>query len=170
MIRKKPDAPGRVRRRHPHKGATPQRRKGRLPPEAPWEATVARPSPYLRGKRPNAVCFLSGGSTGQKPKGATPPTVSIQETQSGDVKKFFRNFLTSPVAVTKTAGKRNYAWISATTPEPTVRPPSRIAKRSPFSQAIGAISSTIMLTLSPGRHISTPSGRLIEPVTSVVLK
>lgn len=63
-----------------------------------------------------------------------------------------------------------YARISATTPEPTVLPPSRIAKRSPFSQAIGEMSSTVISTLSPGRHISTPSGSSITPVTSVVLK
>ena len=64
----------------------------------------------------------------------------------------------------------NYARISATTPEPTVLPPSRIAKRRPFSIAIAEMSSTVISTLSPGRHISTPSGRLITPVTSVVLK
>ena len=64
----------------------------------------------------------------------------------------------------------NYSMISETTPEPTVLPPSRIAKRRPFSQAMGLMSSTVMLTLSPGRHISTPSGSSITPVTSVVLK
>ncbi len=36
--------------------------------------------------------------------------------------------------------------------------------------AIGAMSSTLMVVLSPGMHISVPSGREIEPVTSVVLK
>ena len=65
---------------------------------------------------------------------------------------------------------RNYSSISMTTPEPTVRPPSRIAKRRPFSIAIGVISSTFMSMLSPGMHISTPSGREMMPVTSVVLK
>ncbi len=64
----------------------------------------------------------------------------------------------------------NYSRIEATTPDPTVLPPSRIAKRSPSSQAIGVISSTVISTLSPGRHISTPSGSSITPVTSVVLK
>ena len=64
----------------------------------------------------------------------------------------------------------NYSMIVATTPEPTVLPPSRIAKLSPFSIAIGVISSTVISTLSPGRHISTPSGSWIVPVTSVVLK
>ena len=64
----------------------------------------------------------------------------------------------------------NYSMISATMPEPTVLPPSRIANVKLFSIAIGLISSTVMSTLSPGRHISTPSGSLITPVTSVVLK
>ena len=64
----------------------------------------------------------------------------------------------------------NYSATSVTTPEPTVRPPSRIAKRRPFSIAMGVISSTFMTTLSPGMHISTPSGRVMMPVTSVVRK
>ena len=65
---------------------------------------------------------------------------------------------------------KNYSMILATAPEPTVRPPSRIAKRRPCSQAMGVMSSTVISTLSPGRHISTPSGRAMVPVTSVVLK
>ena len=64
----------------------------------------------------------------------------------------------------------SYSWIFATTPAPTVRPPSRIAKRSPSSIAIGAISSTTIFTLSPGITISTPSGSSQAPVTSVVRK
>ena len=63
-----------------------------------------------------------------------------------------------------------YSMIVATRPDPTVRPPSRIAKRSPCSIATGWISSIVISTLSPGMHISVPSGRLQTPVTSVVLK
>ena len=63
-----------------------------------------------------------------------------------------------------------YSMIVATRPDPTVRPPSRIAKRSPCSIATGWISSIVISTLSPGMHISVPSGRLITPVTSVVRK
>ena len=59
---------------------------------------------------------------------------------------------------------------SVTTPEPTVRPPSRIAKRRPWSIAIGWISSMDIWMLSPGMTISVPSGRLATPVTSVVRK
>ena len=54
--------------------------------------------------------------------------------------------------------KRNYFAILATTPAPTVRPPSRIAKRWPSSMAIGVMSLTLISMLSPGMHISVPSG------------
>src|SRR5690606_3329673 len=63
-----------------------------------------------------------------------------------------------------------YFVILLTTPEPTVRPPSRMAKRRPSSIAIGAISLTPIVTLSPGMTISVPSGRITSPVTSVVRK
>jgi hypothetical protein len=64
----------------------------------------------------------------------------------------------------------SYWMTSVTTPEPTVRPPSRIAKRRPWSMAIGWISSISIWTLSPGMTISVPSGRFATPVTSVVRK
>jgi hypothetical protein len=70
----------------------------------------------------------------------------------------------------RSAARAGYASTSATTPEPTVRPPSRIANRSPFSIAIGEINSPRTVTLSPGITISTPSGRCAIPVTSVVRK
>ena len=63
-----------------------------------------------------------------------------------------------------------YSMTEATRPDPTVRPPSRIAKVRPCSIATGWISSMVISTLSPGMHISTPSGRVITPVTSVVRK
>ena len=63
-----------------------------------------------------------------------------------------------------------YSIIVATRPDPTVRPPSRIANVRPCSIAIGWISSIVISMLSPGIHISVPSGRLQTPVTSVVLK
>src|SRR4051812_10006897 len=61
-----------------------------------------------------------------------------------------------------------YSMISLTVPEPTVRPPSRIAKRAPASSATGDISSPVISVLSPGITISTPSGSFSVPVTSVV--
>jgi hypothetical protein len=60
--------------------------------------------------------------------------------------------------------------ISETTPASTVRPPSRIAKRSSFSIATGWINSIVIVTLSPGITISTPPGSVHTPVTSVVRK
>lgn len=64
----------------------------------------------------------------------------------------------------------DYSMILITEPEPTVLPPSRIENFWPCSIAIGAMSSMFISTLSPGIHISTPSGRVITPVTSVVVK
>jgi len=55
-----------------------------------------------------------------------------------------------------------------TTPAPTVRPPSRMAKRIFSSSATGAMRLTCMVILSPGITILTSSGRLTVPVTSVV--
>ena len=63
-----------------------------------------------------------------------------------------------------------YFTILATTPEPTVRPPSRMVKRRPWSMAIGVISSMSSSALSPGMIISTPSFSFTIPVTSVVRK
>ena len=63
-----------------------------------------------------------------------------------------------------------YFVIFVTRPAPTVRPPSRIAKRKPSSIAIGEINSTDISVLSPGITISVPSGKDTDPVTSVVRK
>src|SRR5436190_7790773 len=71
---------------------------------------------------------------------------------------------------TRSERRLYYFVILLTTPEPTVRPPSRMAKRRPSSIAIGAISLTPIVTLSPGMTISVPSGRITSPVTSVVRK
>ena len=63
-----------------------------------------------------------------------------------------------------------YSMIVATRPDPTVRPPSRIANVRPWLIAIGWMSSIVISTLSPGIHISIPAGSSQTPVTSVVLK
>src|SRR3954462_12435944 len=49
-----------------------------------------------------------------------------------------------------------YSMISEIVPAPTVRPPSRIANRAPFSNAIAACSVASIPVLSPGITISTP--------------
>ena len=64
----------------------------------------------------------------------------------------------------------DYSRILETTPAPTVRPPSRMAKRRPSSIATGLIRVTTIFTLSPGITISTPSGSSQAPVMSVVRK
>ena len=63
-----------------------------------------------------------------------------------------------------------YSIISVTTPDPTVLPPSLMANLSPSSMAISVIRSISIVMLSPGMHISVPSGSFRSPVTSVVLK
>ena len=68
------------------------------------------------------------------------------------------------------ARRADHSMILLTTPAPTVRPPSRMAKRSFSSMAIGVISSTSSSALSPGMIISTPSFSFTIPVTSVVRK
>jgi len=56
--------------------------------------------------------------------------------------------------------KKSYLLILVTVPAPTVRPPSRIAKRCPSSRAIGWIRSTVISVVSPGITISVPLGGL----------
>jgi len=63
-----------------------------------------------------------------------------------------------------------YSMMSVTVPAPTVRPPSLIANRSPFSIATSVINSISKFTLSPGITISTPCASFTDPVTSVVRK
>lgn len=65
-------------------------------------------------------------------------------------------------------GHDDYSITLVTTPDPTVLPPSRMANRSPFSRTMGEMSFRVISMLSPGITISTPSGNLISPVTSVV--
>src|SRR6266480_3833354 len=81
-----------------------------------------------------------------------------------------RGVLDAPLSRGMTAMLRCYSMMAATTPAPTVRPPSRIAKRSFSSIAIGTIRCTSIAMLSPGITISVPSGRCTTPVTSVVRK
>src|SRR5215471_3945072 len=75
--------------------------------------------------------------------------------------------LVQPMVSTQYIG---YSRISVIVPAPTVRPPSLMANRSPFSIAIGVISWISSDTVSPGTTISTPCGNFAVPVTSVVRK
>src|SRR4029453_13444771 len=53
--------------------------------------------------------------------------------------------------------------ISATTPAPTVRPPSRIANRSSFSIATGWVNSIAIVPFSPRPPLSTPPATVHPP-------
>ena len=68
-----------------------------------------------------------------------------------------------PGAFRQRSVTQDHSMILATTPAPTVRPPSRIAKRRPSSIAIGVISLTVMLTLSPRHHHLLVLGQLHRP-------
>jgi len=74
------------------------------------------------------------------------------------------------VALVGAGARCVYLTISVTVPAPMVRPPSRIANFSPLSMATGVMSSPVIEIVSPGITISTPSGRVMLPVTSVVRK
>ena len=84
--------------------------------------------------------------------------------------KGFQRTISETLIFTVLINNNNYSMIVATLPEPTVRPPSRIANVRPCSIAIGWMSSIVISTLSPGMHISVPAGSSQTPVTSVVLK
>lgn len=56
---------------------------------------------------------------------------------------------------------------AVTVPAPTVRPPSRMAKPSPGSRGISRPSSTVIVTVSPGRATAA-SPRSTSPTTSAV--
>ena len=130
-----------------------------------------------------ARCFIGGQRTGRTTE--APKRDAAFDCHSGSG----RSGVGSPALLSKTRQHKqkkapaltagalkvisqaeNYFSILETTPEPTVWPPSRIAKRMPSSMATGVISSTCISTLSPGMHISVPSGRVMMPVTSVVRK
>src|SRR5436309_302052 len=99
------------------------------------------------------------------------PTVLAVLKPVGRLLLVLRRAVVAPLALG--AGERHdvahdYSTISVIVPAPTVRPPSRMANRDPFSIATGVISSAEIVVLSPGITISTPSGRFSVPVTSVV--
>src|SRR5215210_656453 len=128
------------------------------------------PDPDLLGCNRRHWCVFScpglsraSGAPPQKVSGGAPP------------RSYVLAVVVPPVPRQRKGGPRpalcgSYSMISETTPEPTVRPPSRMANRRPWSMAIGWISSIVISMLSPGMTISVPSGRFAMPVTSVVRK
>ena len=134
----------------------------------PWDPAMAQRIPqqrliaiHLRGVE-QAVA-----GTSQTPQAAYPfrdKDVSYRSSYPPFMKKGRYGTPYLPVSCV------DYSMISVTFPAPTVRPPSRIENFVPFSMAIGAISSTVISTLSPGITMSVPSGSVMTPVTSVVRK
>src|SRR4051812_16508018 len=61
----------------------------------------------------------------------------------------------------------DYLMTSVTTPEPTVRPPPRIAKRRAAAMAIGWVSSMVIWTFSPRITLSRPPGGVGAPGPAV---
>src|SRR5208283_2660629 len=98
------------------------------------------------------------------------PVLALTTLQGNDFAHFSNSFLQGAGRHAPAPHLKNYSMISVTAPAPTVWPPSRIAKRRPFSSATGVINVTSQLTLSPGITISTPCGNFMSPVTSVVRK
>src|SRR6516164_4786097 len=104
-------------------------------------------------------------------RGGVIAILALTTLQRNDLPHCLNPFLQSADRGCRCASEKpNYSMISVTAPAPTVWPPSRIAKRNPFSSATGVISITSQLTLSPGITISTPCGNFTSPVTSVVRK
>jgi hypothetical protein len=101
-----------------------------------------------------------------------PPVSSIHEEYNRfqNRKEPPRNFSPGGSFITLMKEYKYYSMHLPTAPEPTVRPPSRIAKRRPGSIATGLINSTVISTLSPGTTISMFAGKSTTPVTSVVRK
>jgi hypothetical protein len=104
-------------------------------------------------------------------RGGVIAILAVTTLQRNNFPHFSNPFLKSAGRLSRPASENYlYSTISVTAPAPTVWPPSRIAKRKPFSKATGVISVTSQLTLSPGITISTPAGNFMSPVTSVVRK
>ena len=106
-------------------------------------------------------------------KRASNPRPSVLETDALPIELFpyFKSLMLNINQMPpRKRGNKNYSVILATTPAPTVLPPSRMANLRPSSMAIGLINLTLMLTLSPGMTISLSFGSSMAPVTSVVRK
>ena len=139
---------------------------------AKWSCIIERfraplqgcPSPPRAGRRwPACLVLLDPGW----PCRAGRPGAWIPD---GPAAQVLRDDVPASRARLGGPGPSRHLMIFATTPAPTVRPPSRIAKRRPSSIATGLISDTTILMLSPGMTISTPSGSVTAPVMSVVRK
>lgn len=103
-----------------------------------------------------------------RPPGKKQPTARFPRPPSGDRGNLDQ--ADSAFAQMSRVRSSHHLMILVTRPEPTVRPPSRMAKPRPSSMAMGWMSWTVISVVSPGMTISVPSGRVMTPVTSVVRK
>ena len=177
-------ASGGCRRAGEREALPPSLPRQRFPHAVPRGDRRALPAP-AQGTNPLGIPFWGTGlifprlSIPQTPQAAGPCSWACRRLRPLPPRKKRKE---APMPPTRGAWARRpraegagrphcgHSRIFVTTPEPTVRPPSRMAKRRPSSHAIGVISVISMSMLSPGMTISTPSGSLMLPVTSVVRK
>src|SRR5690606_35540222 len=88
-----------------------------------------------------------GGGVGTAGPGGAPRRTRDGPAKNGETRLMQPGFRIVRFVCDRVSSKY-YFSMEATVPAPTVRPPSRIAKRVPTSMAIGAISSTVTVTLS----------------------
>lgn len=161
--RRRPRAPSPVRATPATRGAdgAAGRRRGSPAPAGP-----EGPAGRGRGRAASGASPAGAGRTGAPP----PPRGPGQTRTTRPPRGGPGGLGAGRRAARSTRGDGPYLLILVTRPAPTVRPPSRMAKRRPSSIATGWIRVTDMSTLSPGMTISVPSGSFTTPVTSVVRK
>ena len=139
-------------------------RPGRRLPTARRDPLECRPrrgyaSAWTLGRRPTAVHDLDGDGRRH------PDRLTARHDRRAREPK-----LPGPSVRSAAPRGEHHLMILMTLPEPTVRPPSRMAKPRPSSIAMGWMRFTWISVLSPGMTISVPSGSVMTPVTSVVRK
>ena len=150
-------------------------------PLTPFASPGEAHAPSAPHFRPATSQGSGGGAAPSRGPGARPPLAMAEPISISASAPAFLSDLAQTLLLRHEKGPANaepfdllfcfvYSMMLDTTPEATVRPPSRIANRRPSSMAMGVIRVISIRMLSPGITISTPSGSLMVPVTSVVRK
>ena len=150
-------------------------------PLTPFASPGAAHAPSAPHFRPATSQGSGGGAAPSRGPGARPPLAVAEPISISASAPAFLSDLAQTLLLRHEKGPAGaepfdllfcfvYSMMLDTTPEATVRPPSRIANRRPSSMAMGVIRVISIRMLSPGITISTPSGSLMVPVTSVVRK
>ncbi|TQK43180.1 hypothetical protein FBY35_4632 [Streptomyces sp. SLBN-118] len=130
--------------------------RGLVPPASWRDGFAAKPGAALPGARAGGTCATHTLAT--RPRCETGTVLPQQRGHGGGA---------GPgLAAKQPARPRAYAS-SVTVPAPTVRPPSRIAKPRPGSRGMSRPSSTVIMTVSPGRATAA-APRSMSPTTSAV--